>query len=407
VRLWNIAKYLARSGWDVTVLTLDPSLWREVDDVHAVEAELEREGIRRLTVGHQWRWLANDTVRRPDGGLGWLLGGAGRQAARLLGIEPSVGWLRPAERACANLEPGDIDVVLVSGPPFSAFLMAQRLANKLRCPYVLDYRDLWSRHLHDPAPAAVRKEASVIAGSAAVITVSHSWADVMERQFAVGHKLHVISNGYDPEDLSRVDTHAFGHFAIVYTGSLWPPKRVISPVMAALRRLKEIAPGRPWTFHYYGRHGAHVSEEAERFAIADRVVVHGMVPRATALEAVKGAGTAVVITSVEPRATPEDNGMVTAKIFEAVGLRTPILVVAPEGSDAGVVVETTALGRHCTADDVDGIATFLLQVMDGTSLAPKDTDVYAWSSLVSSLDGVLREVTGDRACTTRRPGRLG
>ncbi len=63
----------------------------------------------------------------------------------------------------------------------------------------------------------------MIAGSAAVTTVSPSWARVMDRQFGVGAKLHVVSNGYDPEDLATVEAHHFGHFAIVYAGSLWPP----------------------------------------------------------------------------------------------------------------------------------------------------------------------------------------
>src|SRR5215813_12535122 len=57
VRAWNIAKFLVRLGWDVTVVTPDPSLWRGVEDPQTVTAELEREGIRRIPTGHQWRFL--------------------------------------------------------------------------------------------------------------------------------------------------------------------------------------------------------------------------------------------------------------------------------------------------------------------------------------------------------------
>ena len=144
-------------------------------------------------------------------------------------------------------------------------------------------------------------------------------------------------------------------------------------------------------FHYYGRHGVHVREEAERFGVTDKVIVHELVPRATALEAVKGAGVAVVITSVADNATLEDNGMVTGKIFEAIGLGTPVLVIAPDGSDANVVAETTGLGRRYPANDVDGIASFLSDLTNGKSLGPKDTAAYAWGNLVSTLDGVLRD----------------
>ena len=32
VRTWNIAKHLARSGWEVTVVTPHPSIYRNPDD---------------------------------------------------------------------------------------------------------------------------------------------------------------------------------------------------------------------------------------------------------------------------------------------------------------------------------------------------------------------------------------
>ncbi len=163
--------------------------------------------------------------------------------------------------------------------------------------------------------------------------------------------------------------------------------------MAALRQLHEVGHRQvPWIFHYYGGDGQHVSDEAKRFGVTERVVVHGTVSRAAALSAVKGAGVSVVITSVEATAGLEANGMVTGKIFEAIGLGTPTLIVAPDGSDANVVAETTGLARRYAAADVDGISTFLSDLMGGQLLQPKDTAAFAWGSLVSGLDGVLRRI---------------
>jgi glycosyltransferase involved in cell wall biosynthesis len=392
VRTWNIAKYLTRAGWTVTVLTVDPSLWRDIEHPDEVETSLNEDGIHRLSTDHEWRWLARNVVKGSDDALSWLLGGIGRRVATFVGIDGSMGWVRPAERSCSNLVPGDVDIILASGPPFSTFSLAQRLAQRLRCPYVLDYRDLWSHDLRAPVPTAAKREASVIAGSAAVTTVSPSWALVMDRQFGVGAKIHIVSNGYDPNHLETVRAHVFGHFAIVYAGTLWPPKRTISPVMSALRRLKDVAHGSAsWMFHYYGPHGSYVREEAGRFGVTDKVLLHGIAQRTTALEAVKGAGVSIVITSVESHATLVDNGMVTGKIFEAIGLGTPVLVIGPDGSDANVVVETTGLGRRFAASDVEGIASFLRELANGVVPEPKDTAAYAWGNLVNTLDGVLRE----------------
>jgi glycosyltransferase involved in cell wall biosynthesis len=396
VRVWSVAKYLARSGWAVTVLTPDPSLWRYVERAEETEIDLDREGVRRLATGHQWRWLAADSLKCSNNRLAWLLGVICRRVARSLSIERAAGWVKAAEQACAGLKARDVDVILASGPPFSAFTLAQRLSNRLGCPYVLDYRDLWSRNLYNEVPAAFRKERSVIAGSAAVTIVSPSWGSIMGRQFGLGPKLHVISNGYDAEELSRVGPHDFGHFAIVYTGRLAPPKRTISPLMAALKRLDGTARGQggPWEFHYYGKDTQHVLEEAERFGVSRRVMVHGKVPRPQVLSAVKGAGVAVVITSVADRAAAEDNGMVTAKIFESIGLGTPTLLIAPTSSDANTVAEITGLARSFTAADVEGIASFLGNLMEGQTLEPKDPAAYAWDNLVSGFDRVLRKAIG-------------
>jgi hypothetical protein len=168
--------------------------------------------------------------------------------------------------------------------------------------------------------------------------------------------------------------------------------------MAALRRLDERAcdghASGGWKFHYFGKHGRHVWEQAERFGVTGRVIVHGQVPRSEALAAVKGAGAAVVITSVVESARNEDNGMVTGKIFEAIGLGTPTLVIAPAGSDANVVAETSGLARRFEANDKDGIAVFLEDLIKGQPLERKDPGTYAWETIIRGFDRVLREAAG-------------
>jgi glycosyltransferase involved in cell wall biosynthesis len=222
-----------------------------------------------------------------------------------------------------------------------------------------------------------------------VTIVSPSWGSVLEREFGIGPKLHVVSNGYDAEELASIKPQEFGHLAIVYTGRLVPPKRTISPVFEVLRRLDAVARD-DWKFHYYGRDGHRIWQEAARLGVSRRVIVHGSVSRLEALAAVKGAAVAVVITSVTEHATTADNGMVTAKIFEAIGLGTPVLLIAPPESDANTVVEITGLACTRTANDADGIGACLRHVIDGHPPEPKDPAAYAWENLVGGLDRVLR-----------------
>src|SRR5262249_54324589 len=154
-----------------------------------------------------------------------------------------IGWIGAAKQACSTLTADDVDVILATGTPFAAFRLAKSLSDRLGRPYVLDYRDPWSENPHPQVPALLdsnitQKEAKLLAGCAAVTIVSQSWALSMARRFNLGAKLHVITNGYDQGELAGVELHQFGHLAIVYTGSFYPPKRVVSPVLAALKRLK-------------------------------------------------------------------------------------------------------------------------------------------------------------------------
>jgi glycosyltransferase involved in cell wall biosynthesis len=395
VRTWNTAKQLTRLGWEVTVVTPQPSVWRYVDSLESTSLQLKREGIRRILTDHRWRCLLPEFLNCWNRGPGWVIGGVCRTTARRLGIDNGIGWVRSAERACSTLNANDVDVILATGKPFAAFRLAKQLAERLRKPYVLDYRDPWTGNPHSrrPArPAVIREEARLLADCAGVTIVSPSWGEALDRRFGLGPKLHIIPNGYDPEDLTSIKPHNFGHFAIVYTGNFYPPKRVISPALAALKRLQQTTHDKDgtWYFHYYGRQGDHVREEAERFGVMERVVLHGNVLRAEALAAVKGADLAVVITSVAEGATSEERGIMTGKVFEPLGLGTPILLIAPPGSDVEILAETTGIARRFTGSDVSGMASFLAEIMSGRSVTPKNLQAYAWTNIAKQLDAVLR-----------------
>ncbi len=118
VRTGNIARYLARLGWEVTVVTPDPSVWRNVEDCEKVSMELDAEGINRILTAHRWRCLVPDHLNCWNQNLGWFAGGVCRTIARHLGIDRHVGWIKAVERACSSLSPKDVDVILASGSPF-------------------------------------------------------------------------------------------------------------------------------------------------------------------------------------------------------------------------------------------------------------------------------------------------
>ena len=401
VRTGNIARYLARLGWSVTVVTPDPSVWRNVEDREKVSTELDGEGINRILTGHRWRCLDPSRLNCWNQNLGWFSGGVCRRLARHLGIDKRVGWIKAAEQACSILSPNDIDVILVSGSPFTAFRLAKNLSDRLGRPYVLDYRDPWTGNPYAGRPArlaTIREEASLLEGCAAVTVVSPSWRVALDRSYGVGEKVHVVTNGYDSGEMAAIKPYDFGHCAIVYTGNLKPPKRVISPFLVALKRLKEsLNENRSrWYFHYYGVGENHVREQADRLGLNNRIVLHGKVPRREALSALKGASLALVIGSIDEQGLLEEKGMVPAKIFEAIGVGTPVLLITPNGSDATAITAPTGLVKTFTGTDIQGMASFLKDVIRGQAPNAKNVEVVSWTTIAKSLDAVLRKAAAQR-----------
>lgn len=394
VRAYNMAKWLCRKGWEVTVVTPVVEAWRNTENTEAVERELAREGIRCIRADHRWRILSPGHLTCPDSRAWGIVGGVSRRVARLWGLEVEIGWMREAERACAGLESRDVDLILATGKPFGSFELARRLSERLKRPFILDYRDLWTTNPHaisEPRKATLQLEKRLLAECAGVIAVSPGVAADLESRCPPGKRVYVVTNGYDPEEVAEVQPFPFGHFAIVYAGLFYPPKRVISPVMAALRQLRDRhpEPGK-WALHYYGGNSEHVRLSAIQHGVADRVLVHGLLPRARVMEAVKGAGMSVVVASVEDSASNRDRGIVTGKVFDAIALGSPILIVAPGGSDLEDIVRTAGRGACFSGRETDRMTSFIANAIEGRVPAVGRPEAFAWPHLVRELDVVLR-----------------
>ncbi len=396
VRAYKIAKWLTRKGWEVTVVTPYESAWVRAEGALDLYEELSSQGIRCMRTGHRWRSLLPITPERRRYGALRILGGLSRRIASFRGIEREAGWIPDAAIACSGLSPEDVDVILASGPPFASFGLAKRLAEQLGRPYVLDYRDLWTGNPHAKRAAPrrlVEREREILAGSAASIGVSPSLCRSLQEQFGLPNPVYVITNGFDPEELAGVPRHSFGHFAIVYAGLFYPPKRGIEPLMAALKCVDRLGGNEiPWAFHYYGHQVDYVRGAARDSEVEHRVVVHGSVPRPDALSAVKGANIAVVISSVYEQSSLQDKGIVTGKVFDAIGLGTPLLVIAPEGSDLEGVLAATGLGGRFSGTEMERMAAFLRDSMNGGAPRASTAEIFGWPGIVEQLDGVLRKV---------------
>ncbi len=266
--------------------------------------------------GHTLRYLVgNDWMKQERAVVKWSCSGVIRGLARRLKVEGTIGWLWSSRNEWRHIQPGEYDVVLASGPPFSAFRLASAIAQKAEAPLVLDYRDPWTLG-HPNMPASIyatwdrAAEHRITRKAAAACFVSDSQCEHAVKGFPhLNGKSFVIPNGYDPKTMAGVHPADFGHPALAYTGRFYPPDRSAVPIMQALQIVHQAngINSDSWRFHYYGPDEAHVREEAAQNGISSRVVVHGSTPREEVLRALAGSRAAVVVTSVKrtPRTWPQ------------------------------------------------------------------------------------------------------
>lgn len=399
VRCANLAKYLTRLGWRVTVVTLDPRLLADPDPAvtDMAEAWCRDAGIHRVLTGHDYRMLYGGALK----GRWWerpaIIRKTAGRAVRWLGMDPGVGWVRPAVAACAQFRPGDFDVILASGSPFPAFEAARRLSQRLEAPMVLDYRDLWSAgpHAHRRMPVRIeRAERALLRQAAGVWTVSAGMARCMEDRFGGGDKRSVITNGFDPDEFRDKVPTRFAQPTIVYAGAFYPPLRVIDPVLDAvgMANRRGLPNGQEMRLLYLGPHSGCVRAVAKEKNASQWLDDGGNVSRSEVLSALKGSLAAVVITSVQDTASPAVDSILTGKLFEAMGAHAPVLLVAPPGTDAAQVVLHTRAGRAFAGKDAAGMADWIRQLAGGAEGRPgSDVDAYAWPQIARQADSALRK----------------
>jgi hypothetical protein len=143
-------------------------------------------------------------------------------------------WIRPAIRAtvtmCQRSKPR---VLLVTGGPWSSFLVAHEVFRRTRVPYVLDFRDSWTLTLNEDfeifQPKWARKKdrkllRRLFEDAQAVVFRYEAEAECYWRAYPGAlkeAKIHIIPNGYEGT-IEQFEAAAGDRCTLLYTGTVVP-----------------------------------------------------------------------------------------------------------------------------------------------------------------------------------------
>jgi glycosyltransferase involved in cell wall biosynthesis len=273
------------------------------------------------------------------------------------------------------------DVIVASGPPYSAFLVGSALSRKTGIPLVLDYRDEWGlANAYSENKRADRfsrwvqrrLERRVVRTAAALVATTEASAralDGVRSQARSGARVTHIYNGFDPDDIPRNGDAARKReerYRLVYVGTLWRLTSV-APLVAAVERFaqRDADSAARLELVFAGRSVGMQHDLIERLAgLPCRVVRHPYLPHRDAIDLMRSADGLCVLLSDEPGA----ERVMPAKVFEYMAANRPILAIAPPG-EIWRLVEQHPLGNCFQPSEVEGIADWLARQVQGDEAA--------------------------------------
>ena len=375
-RALSFAKYLPALGFEVHVLApknppatvLDPDLLRRIPPGVKIHRAITPMPPAK------WRsrfWKLVSSRRHAAGGSPAPKQSAPRSSwkSRVTDVvrhflcpDPEIVWYPFALRKAGNIiRKHGIQVVIVSAPPFSLFVLGNAL--KRRFPnirYISDFRDDWLRfflstfdfHSSDVIrKKAARIERETVERSDAVLHVTQAFSNETRERYPEqpDSKFHVIPNGYDPEVFAgfRSRPHTSPNVVVTYVGTVY---KTTSPGMYfdALERLPSEIRSQIET-RFVGR----ITDE-ERALLEPRgghVKFFGFVPQAQAIGFMEETDF-LLVTMLDPTAA-------TGKLYEYLATGKPILAIAPKGGEVDRLFEETGVGWCVAPDDQAGLSQML------------------------------------------------
>ncbi|CAA7612240.1 glycosyltransferase family 4 protein [Magnetospirillum sp. SS-4] len=342
-RVSERALYWVKAGHEVTVLTCAPNFpggklfdgwenrWRQVGDL---------DGIRVVRL---------KTYIAPNEGF----------ARRILDF---VSFM--ASAVAFGLFERKPDVVVATSPQFFAAVGGWMLAGLRGVPFVFELGDLWPRSI--TAVGAMRDSLAIrwlerlelflYRRSAAVVALTRAFKDDLIRRAIPADKIAVVINGVDlpryaprPRDAELAARWGLADaFVIGYVGTHGMAHGLIN-VLDAAERLRDV-PRIRFLLVGAGAERQMLMDEAARRGL-DNVVFGPPQPK----EMMPRVWSLCDVALVHLKDSPAFAEVIPSKIFEAMGMGLPLLLVAPEG-EASRIIEDDGAGLFVPAADPQGLA---------------------------------------------------
>lgn len=336
-RTFKFVKYLPEHGWKPTVITVEPRSYFAHDESLLQELDGRDVEIIRTPSRDPFALLAarGIPIRLPSSRRHRLLG---RASQAIFIPDNKIGWKRHAlARAREVLDRGDIDLIYATAPPYTAFLIGEKLKQTYpHIPLVLDYRDAW---LHNPLhfyPTPIHRlrhralEQRCLRAANRIITINRRIKELLLTEYTMlGHgDIDIVPQGYDAADFPDLQPPKDGPLILTHTGTFYHNRtpRYLLQALASLRaRSARIA--KDIRLRFVGAEREEDRLLARQLGVEDQVEFLGYRPHAESVRLLLESHALFMMIG----SGPGEDMMSTGKLYEYLGSRRPILAAVPDG----------------------------------------------------------------------------
>jgi len=357
-----LARYLPEFGWEPIVLTaaLPADTRTPCRTVQTPYRDSLRFFKKVLGIGPEDRLMMNIAelkkklhVRSERSVVDALLGMGGEILAY---PDPQKGWRSPAVGVGRRLlQDEEVDAIVSISPPVTSHLIAAELKRDHAVPWAAYFLDLWTQNHYYPysrfrRARERRLELRTLSQADALASVSQPLADKLG-QLHSGKDVRAIRLGFDPDELVESSPPLSARFTITHTGSIYPGKHSPEFLFKALADLiaRGIVNPDDVEVRFFGPELGWVDRLVDRYRLKSAVRQYGVVPRHVCLEKQRESQLLLIFGWLDPR----ERGLYSAKVYEYLTARRPILAVGGSPSDVlSALLEDTGSGTLCpTAEE--------------------------------------------------------
>ena len=356
-RSLGFVRHLAKSGWKQQVLTINQNLNESPDNTLLTKLPPDINIVRTGVIDifrhvDRMKTLLKKTTPTPNHSSAPETTASENTTKKpsfketityfLKTPDNQLGWFFPALAGFFRLSKPAI--VYSSAPPFTGHLIATVFKKIWRVPMVCDFRDPWlDNPFRVPRPGRVEKwdqwlERWVVRNADIIIANTGPMAEAIKnRHPEAQNRVHVITNGYDPEDFADITPLRDSDpdkFLLLHAGSLYgqrDPRHFLEGVQMLVKdknctqlKIQLIGPAES-----YG--GLTLAEHINALQLEEYVELISSVPHQEALQRMRGADMLLIFSQ-------GTNLQVPAKIYEYMGLGKHIFAInEPDSATAHIM----------------------------------------------------------------------